>query len=362
MNNLSANFDVSFPGFHLQTRLNIPETGVTVLFGPSGSGKTTLLRCLAGLERSSSGFMQFGETLWQDETRGLFVPVHERSIGVVFQEPRLFPHLSVRSNLLYGFKRIQVQERRIFLDEVVEILNIAHLLDRRPRFLSGGEGQRVAIGRALLTSPRLLLMDEPLASLDSQRKREILPYIRRLQTTWGIPIIYVSHSLEEILQLVDTVVLLKEGKVVADGPAKKVFSELDLRGIITSEILGAIFDTKVIAHEPEFGLTRVQFLDHQLHVPRQVAEVGQSIRLHIHSSDVSIVTSLSDIRTSVLNILEAKVMEIGPIDPNGYSVDVKLDVGQALLATITRKSLANLGLEPGQKVYAHIKAIKMVHE
>lgn len=362
MYNLSAKFEVSFRGFDLRAQLEVPEGGVTVLFGPSGSGKTTLLRCLAGLERSPAGFMQFGDTLWQDEARGIFVPVHERSIGLVFQEPRLFPHLSVRSNLLYGFKRIPSHERKIGLDDVVKILNIGHLLDRRPRFLSGGEGQRVAIGRALLTSPKLLLMDEPLASLDHQRKHEILPYIRRLQTTWGIPIIYVSHSLEEILQLVDTMILLKEGRVVAEGPAKKIFSQLDLRGIINSEILGAIFDTQVIAHEPEFGLTRVQFMGHQLHVPKQEIEVGQSIRLHIHSNDVSIVTSPADIRTSVLNILEARVMEIGAIDSTGYSVDIKLDVGQALLATITRKSLANLALEPGQKVYAHIKAIKMVHK
>jgi molybdate transport system ATP-binding protein len=362
MNNLAANFEVSFPGFHLEARLEVPENGVTVLFGPSGSGKTTLLRCLAGLERSPKGFMQFAGTLWQDEARGIFVPVHERSIGLVFQEPRLFPHLNVRSNLLYGFKRVPERERRIFLDEVVEILNLAHLLDRRPRFLSGGEGQRVAIGRALLTSPKLLLMDEPLASLDHEHKREILPYIRRLQTTWSLPIIYVSHSLEEILQLVDSLILLKEGRVVAEGPAKNIFSELDLRGIINPDILGAIFDTKVIQHESEFGLTRVGFMDHQLHIPKQEVEVGQAIRLHIHSNDVSIVTSPPDIRTSVLNILEAKVMEVGPIDPTGYSVDIKLDVGQPLLATITRKSLKNLALEPGQKVYAHIKAIKMVHE
>ncbi len=362
MNSLSAKFEVTYPGFHLDARLTIPKSGVTVFFGPSGSGKTTLLRCLAGLERSPSGFMQFGNTLWQDEARGIFVPVHERSIGLVFQEPRLFPHLSVRSNLLYGFKRVPVKERRIYLNDVIEVLNIAHLLDRRPLFLSGGEGQRVAIGRALLTSPRLLLMDEPLASLDSERKQEILPYIRRLQSKWDIPIIYISHSLEEILQLVDTMILLKDGKIIAQGPAKKVFSQLDLRGIMNSEILGAIFDTKVIEHEPEFGLTRVQFMDHQLHIPRQTVEVGQSIRLHVHSNDVSIVTSPSDIKTSVLNILEAQVMEIGPIDPTGYSVDIKLDVGQELVATITRKSFANLGIEPGQKVYAHIKAIKMVQE
>jgi molybdate transport system ATP-binding protein len=362
MNDLHANFDVSFPGFHLDARLTIPKSGVTVLFGPSGSGKTTLLRCLAGLERSPSGFMQFGDTVWQDETLRIFKPINERPIGLVFQEPRLFPHLSVRSNLLYGFKRVPESARRIVLDDVVEVLNIAHLLDRRPGFLSGGEGQRVAIGRALLTSPQLLLMDEPLASLDHQRKQEILPYIRRLQSRWDIPIVYISHSLEEILQLVDTVILLKEGRIVAHGSAKKVFSMLDLRGSISPEILGAIFDTKVIAHEPEFGLTRVQFMDHQLHVPKLEAPPGQSVRLHIHSNDVSIVTSPPNIRTSVLNILKATVMEIGPIDSAGYSVDIKLDVGQTLLATITRKSLLNLGLEPGQRVYAHIKAIKMVHE
>lgn len=362
MKDLRANFDVTFPGFHLDARLTIPKSGVTVLFGPSGSGKTTLLRCLAGLERSPAGFMQFGETVWQDETQDTFVPVHERPIGLVFQEPRLFPHLSVRSNLLYGFKRVPENERRIFLDEVTEVLNITHLLDRRPRFLSGGEAQRVGIGRALLTSPKLLLMDEPLAALDHERKQEILPYIRRLKSRWSIPIIYISHSLEEILQLVDTVILLKEGQIVAEGLAKDVFSKLDLRGMINPEILGAIFDTTVVEHEPEFGLTRVRFMDHQLHVPRLEAKIGQSIRLHIHSNDVSIVTSPPDIRTSVLNIMEATVMEIGPIDSAGYSVDIKLDVGQALLATITRKSLANLDLTPGQTVYAHIKAIKMVHE
>ncbi|VAX32959.1 Molybdenum ABC transporter ATP-binding protein ModC [hydrothermal vent metagenome] len=362
MNELTANFEVRFPGFHLDARLKIPKSGVTVLFGPSGSGKTTLLRCLAGLERSPSGCMQFGDTVWQDENRGIFKPVNERPIGLVFQEPRLFPHMNVRSNLLYGFKRIPENIRRIVLDDVVEVLNIAHLLDRQPGFLSGGEGQRVAIGRALLTSPKLLLMDEPLASLDHQRKQEILPYIRRLQSRWNIPIIYISHSLDEILQLVDTVILLKEGRIVAHGSAKKVFSRLDLRGLINSEILGAIFDTKVVAHEPEFGLTRVRFMDHQLLVPRLAASPGQSVRLHIHSNDVSIVTSPPNIRTSVLNILEATVIEIGPIDATGYSVDISLDVGQTLLATITRKSLLNLGLEPGQKVYAHIKAIKMVHE
>lgn len=362
MNHLIANFEVRFPGFHLQAQLDVPGDGVTVLFGPSGSGKTTLLRCLAGLERSATGTLKFGDTVWQDEARGIFVPVHERPIGLVFQEPRLFSHLSVRSNLLYGYKRIPARERRIVLDEVVDVLDIAHLLDRRPRFLSGGESQRVAIGRALLTSPKLLLMDEPLASLDLQRKRELLPYIRRLQSKWEIPIIYVSHSLGEVLQLVDTMAVLKQGKIVAQGPVDNVFSQLELRHHIDSSAVGAILDTKVAAHEPEFGLTRLQFMNHQLHVPQQSAEVGQPIRLHIHSNDVSIGTSAPNNQTSVLNILEARVMEVGDLDSKSYSVDIKLDVGQPILATITRKSLARLNIAVGQKVYAHIKAIKTVHE
>jgi len=362
MTHLSANFEVRFPGFHLEARLEVPGNGVTVLFGSSGSGKTTLLRCLAGLERSSTGILKFGDVIWQDEARGIFVPVHERPIGFVFQEPRLFPHLSVRSNLLYGFKRIPSYDRRIFLDEVVDVLDIAPLLDRRPRFLSGGESQRVAIGRALLTSPRLLLMDEPLASLDSQRKRELLPYIRRLQGKWEIPIIYVSHSLEEILQLVDTMALLKQGKIVAQGPVDEVFSQLELRHHIDSRAVGAVLDTKVAGHDAEFGLTRLQFMNHRLYVPRQSVEVGQSVRLHIHSNDVSVVTAPPNNQTSVLNVLEARVVAVGDLDRDSSSVDIKLDVGQPILATITRKSLARLDITPGQKVYAHIKAIKTVHE
>lgn len=360
MNKLTANFEVRFPGFHLEARLEVPGRGVTVLFGPSGSGKTTLLRCLAGLERSSSGYLKFGETLWQDEANGKFIPVHERPIGFVFQEPRLFSHLSVRSNLLYGFNRVSSSERRILPDEVVKVLDVAHLLDRRPGFLSGGEAQRVAIGRALLTSPRLLLMDEPLASLDPQRKREVLPYIRRLQDKWGIPIVYVSHSLGEILQLVDTMTLLKQGKIVFQGPVEEALSQLELRDHIDSKAAGAILDTKVAAHEPEFGLTRLQFVNRQLYVPKLSAKEGQPIRILIHSNDVSVATSVPNNQTSVLNILEARVMEVGDPDANGYSVDIKLDVGQPILATITRKSLAGLGITAGRKVYAHIKAIKMV--
>ncbi|MBD0306238.1 MAG: ATP-binding cassette domain-containing protein, partial [Nitrospiraceae bacterium] len=175
MNRLTARFDVAFPPFHLSIDLDVPAVGITAVFGQSGSGKTTLLRCLAGLERSRTGFMRLGEEVWEDESNGIFIPIYRRPIGYVFQEPRLFPHLSVKSNLTYGFKRTHQQDRRLTFQQVVEILGIEHLLERRPHKLSGGEQQRVAIGRALLTSPRLLLLDEPLSSLDTLRKREILP-------------------------------------------------------------------------------------------------------------------------------------------------------------------------------------------
>ncbi|MFQ5449502.1 MAG: molybdenum ABC transporter ATP-binding protein [Nitrospinaceae bacterium] len=362
MNGLQARFDVTYPDFHLRTELTVPGRGVTVVFGPSGCGKTTFLRCLSGLERPPAGFLRLGREIWQDESRGIFVPPHKRSVGLVFQEARLFPHLSVRSNLNYGFKRTPAGERRISWDQVIGILDLGSLLDRRPHHLSVGEGQRVALGRALLTSPKLLLMDEPLAGLDIQRKREILPYIRRLQKELELPMVYVSHSLGEVLQLVDTMVIMNAGRILATGPVEEVFSHLGLQGKVEPALIGAVLDTTVEKHDPEFGLTTLTFKNHRLHVPRQDAAIGQSLRIHIHSRDVSIVLSPPHNETSVLNILEARVAAIAPVDPRGYSVDIQLDVGQPLIATITRKSLAKLGLAPGQKVYAQIKAIKMVHE
>ena len=220
MSELTARFDVVFPTFHLQVKASVPAEGITVVFGPSGCGKTTLLRCLAGLERSPTGFLSLGEQVWQDESNNLFLPLSQRPVGYVFQEPRLFPHLSVRSNLLYGWKRTPAPERRISLDQVVAILGLDSLLERRPTHLSGGEQQRVVIGRALLTSPRLLLMDEPLSSLDVQRKREIIPFIQRLDREFLIPIIYVSHALHEVVQLAKTLLLLKEGHLAGIGSSR----------------------------------------------------------------------------------------------------------------------------------------------
>lgn len=362
MSRLTARFDVAFPDFRLQTDLDLPAQGVSVIFGPSGCGKTTLLRCMAGLERSPSGFMRIGEEIWQDEARGVFVPTHRRAAGMVFQEPRLFPHFSVRSNLEYGYNRIPRESRSISFERVVDILGIGNLLDRRPQLLSGGEKQRVAIGRALLTSPRLLLMDEPLAALDARRKREILPFLLRLKRELKLPIVYVSHSLNEALQLVDTMAIFESGRALACGPVDEVFSRLGLRGHLDPSMIGAVLDAKVAGHEPEFGLTRLDLMGQSLYIPRQDADEGQTIRLHVLARDVSIALDPPTFRTSALNVLEAEILEAGPMSPEEYSVDVKLDVGRPILATITRKSFVKLGLRPGLRVYAHVKAVKMMHE
>ena len=356
-NLLEAKFRMNYPGFNLDVELTLPAKGVTVVFGPSGSGKTTLLRCLSGLERAPSGTLKLAGQVWQDD--GIFIPIHQRKVGLVFQESRLFPHLSIQQNLLYGYQRTQSVERNLHLDEVVEVLGLAALLKRTPDKLSGGEKQRVAIGRALLTSPKLLLMDEPLASLDMQRKAEIIPFIKRIEDEFKTPIIYVTHSVDEVLQLVDTMVILQAGKVANFGPVQEVFSDVRLRQVLGEEQLGAVLETSVAGHDEEFELTRLDFMGQTLNVPKQNIPVGQNLRVHIHSKDVSLSTAPPAGVTSVLNILQAKVAKIGTL--GGYSVDIELDAGQPILATITRKSLANLNLKPGQPVYAHIKAIKMIH-
>ncbi len=360
MNRLIARFDVRYPSFHLSIDVDVPIPGITVLFGPSGSGKTTLLRCLAGLERTSGGFMQFGDEVWQDETQRLCRPLHTRPIGYVFQEPRLFPHYNVRSNLLYGYHRIRPEARRISVEQVVEILGIGHLLERRVHHLSGGEQQRVAIGRALLTSPALVLMDEPLASLDIQRKQELLPFIRRLHEELAMPVLYVSHAVSEILQLADRVILLKEGTVVGIGALNDILTSPEFRGIFGSPRVGAVLNAQVTGHEPQYGLSQLTFRGQSLFVPLRPVAVGRSVRVHILSSDVSLVLDRNTSRSSVLNMLEATITEIREIDQS--SVDVLLDIGAPLVASITRKSLVTLGLKAGHRVYAQIKTVALNEE
>jgi len=360
MSHLRARFDLPLSTFHLNVDLDMPISGITAIFGPSGSGKTTLLRCLAGLERASNGFMQFGEDVWQDERRGQCLPLYERPIGYVFQEPRLFPHYNVRANLLYGYKRIPVEARRIGIEQVIEMLGIGHLLERRIHKLSGGEQQRVAIGRALLTSPKLLLLDEPLASLDLLRKQELLPFIRQLHEQLRIPVLYVSHALTEILQLADRVVLLHEGRVQGVGPLNDVLTHRQFRGRFGAHRIGAVLDAQVTHHDPHYGLTQLAFNGQSLFVPLQPVAIGQAMRIHILSSDVTLVTGPTHTPTSVLNVLEATIVDVREVSQS--SVDVFLDIGAPLVASITRKSLMTLGLKPGQRVFAHIKTVALNEE
>ena len=362
MSTLEAHFQIRHHEFELDVELMLPAEGVTVIYGPSGCGKTTLLRCLAGLERSTTGYLKFGKNILQDESSGIFIPPHQRSIGTVFQEARLFPHLSVRENLLYGYKRTPREKRKIHVEQVVEILNLNHLLSRSLKGLSGGEQQRIAIGRALLTSPELLLMDEPLANLDAQRKSEIIPFLLRLRKELGLPIVYVSHSINEVLQMVDTFVLMQDGRKILSGPINEVLSQTNLPGNFGQPLAGTILETKVADHDQRFSLTQVDYKGQSLYIPQQSVSIGEDLRLLIHANDVSIVLEQENIRTSVLNILKAKIIEIAEADNREHSINIKLDIGGPLLATITKKSFSQLNLQVGQTIYAHIKAVKMVQE
>tara|TARA_B100000315_G_scaffold257811_1_gene307954 strand:+ start:801 stop:1904 length:1104 start_codon:yes stop_codon:yes gene_type:complete len=362
MNILKAKLDVKLPHFRLQADINLPSHGVTAIFGPSGSGKTTLLRCLAGLERSPTGCVQLEDEVWQDEQQKIFTPPHQRSIGYVFQDPRLFPHLSVESNLRYGLNRTPKTKRYISWNQVIDLLDLGPLLHRRTHHLSGGEQRRVAIGRAVLASPRLLLMDEPLVGLDMQRKHEIIPLIQQLRDTLHIPIVYVTHAINEVLQLASTLLLMEEGKTVAAGTLSEIFSRLDLDQYLNQDTIGAVIETQIEAHEPEFSLTRIGFNGKHLFIPQQRFPVGHALRVHVLSRDVSIIIGPPPRQTSILNVFEATVVEIGSMSPDCHSVDIKLDVGCPLLARITRKSMASLRLTPGQKVYANIKAVALSHD
>lgn len=354
MARLVASSRIRYPGFELEADLDLELDGVGAVFGPSGSGKTTLLRTIAGLERSARGTVRLDAEAWQDDPAGIFLPPHRRSVGFVFQDTRLFPHLSVRSNLGYGLRRTPPRERRFSLEEVSHLLDLDALLERRPLALSGGERQRVAIGRAVLTSPRLLLMDEPLASLDAGRKEEILPFIERLAGGLGIPILYVSHAIDEVSRLASTLVLLWDGRILATGPIEDVTSRLDLRPYVGMLDAGAVLRAVVRGHDAAFGLTRLGFRGGELVIPHLDLPPGTPVNALVRSRDVALSLDPPG-NTSILNVLEGRVLEIS--EEPGPQVHVLLDVGSPLWARIMRKSIDDLGLVPGKTVYALLKAV-----
>jgi molybdate transport system ATP-binding protein len=344
--------------FTLEVDLALPVRGVTALFGPSGSGKTTLLRCVAGLERAhdarAQGLVQLGGRSWQDDARGLFVPTWQRAIGYVFQEASLFEHLDVNGNLRFGLARGAAARGAAALEAAVDLLGIAPLLRRRVQQLSGGERQRVAIARALVTEPRVLLLDEPMASLDAARKQEILPWLERLRDELAIPMLYVSHSADEVARLASTLVVLEAGRVQAAGPVEQVFAELDAPGA-DGDDAGVLLLGRVAEVDPRYALVRVAFDGGSLWLRDDGLAAGQAVRVRVRARDVS-VTLEEPQRTSIQNHWRA-VVEAIEADRHPSQVRVRLRCGGSLLvAGITRRALDGLDLGPGRAVWAQVKS------
>ena len=333
------------------------EAPVVGLFGRSGSGKTTVINAIAGILRPRRGRIVINEETLFDSDRGIDVAPERRRLGYVFQDDLLFPHLNVEANLLYGYRRASADAPVIDPDHVTELLGLRALLKRMPETLSGGERQRVAIGRALLAQPRLLLMDEPLASLDLRRQNEVLRYIEQLRDDLAIPIVYVSHSVAEITRLADTVVLLSEGKSLAAGDVESVMGRMELRPHTGRYEAGAVIETSVTSHDVEYGLTTLGFAGGQLVVPNVESLAGERVRVRVRARDISIALERPN-AVSILNVLEATITAIS--QEEGAIVDVGMTVGDTpLVARITRKSLAGLDLHPGQRIYALIKAVSL---
>ncbi|MEI8163640.1 MAG: molybdenum ABC transporter ATP-binding protein [Betaproteobacteria bacterium] len=351
---IKAHFRLDWPGFTLDAALDLPGRGVTAVFGQSGCGKTTLLRCIAGLERGA-GRLEVNGEVWQDA--GRFVPTHLRPLGYVFQDARLFAHLDVGRNLDFGMRRNRgaAMPGR---DPIIELLGLGPLLERMPERLSGGEQQRVAIARALLTAPRLLLMDEPLASLDHARKQEILPYLERLRDELEIPVIYVSHAADEVARLADHIVVMEDGHTVAQGPLAETLARVDLP-IRLGEDAGAVFEATVAERDAEWHLARVEFDGGELWVRDSGAAIGKRVRLRILARDVSIAASRHD-DVSIMNMLPATVAaHAGEDHPALVMVQLRVG-GTALLARLTRRSAQRLDLAPGRRVWAQIKAVALI--
>ncbi len=331
--------------------------GLIALFGRSGSGKTSVINIIAGLTTPHEGRVVVGDTPLIDTRSGIDVPRHRRRVGYVFQEGRLFPHLTVRQNLLYGRWFAGQGEQGDHMDRVVDLLGIGSLLQRRPGRLSGGEKQRVAIGRALLADPRLLLMDEPLASLDDARKAEILPYIERLRDQSRIPIVYVSHSIAEVARLASTVVLLSEGRVAAVGPTSEVMQRLDLLALTGRAEAGAVIEATVERHDDRFGLTELRSRAGLWKLGRLDAPEGSRLRLRVRARDVMLALSAPG-DLSALNVFPGVVADIA--DREGPIVNIRLDCGgEALIARLTRYSVERLELERGKPVFALIKSVAL---
>ena len=362
MSGIHCRLQKSLGGFSLDVDVHLPGRGVTAIFGPSGSGKTTLLRSIAGLDRAGAAakgcaYLAVNGEVWQDDSQGVFLPVHRRPLGYVFQEASLFNHLTVQGNLDYGLKRVREGERRVSLAQTIALLGIEDVLQRQPATLSGGERQRVAIARALATSPRLLLMDEPLASLDGARKAEILPYLERLHESLDIPVLYVSHAPDEVARLADHLVLLDAGRVTAAGPTRELMTRLDLP-LAHGDSAAAILDATVTDIEPAYHLSHAEFVGGRISLLNAQLVAGQRVRVRVQARDVSITLERQQ-GTSVQNIFAVTVTSLSPDAPGQMMLGLDAG-GSALLARVTQKSADALGLAPGKQVFAQVKGVAVI--
>lgn len=346
-----ADFDVAID-------LRLPAQGVTVLFGASGSGKTSVLRCVAGLERAQSGVVRIGDETWQDDARGVFLPTWRRSLGYVFQESSLFAHLDVRSNVEFGLRRMRSQQGQQTLDEAIDLLGIGDLLHRRPQQLSGGERQRVAIARAIATRPQLLLLDEPLASLDLARRREILPWLERLRDELSMPMLYVTHSADEVARLADQLVVLERGRITASGPVAQVMSSI-VNPVLDAEDTGALLTGHVAQLDAQWHLARVDFAGGSVWIRDTGLRPGQAVRIRILARDVSI-ASTEPRNSSIQNQLPCTIDSISA-DTHPSQALVRLRCGDSvLLARITRRAVEALALTESRPVWAQVKSVALI--
>lgn len=352
---LQLHFQIPRSHHNIDVALDLPTSGITALFGASGCGKTSLLRAIAGLEQHGVGRISMDGEVWQDAET--FVAPHQRPIGYVFQEASLFAHLNVEGNLAFGWKRVPEAQRRLHWKEAAELLGLADLLQKRTHTLSGGERQRVAIARALAVNPRLLLMDEPLSALDRDSRAAILPYLEGLHQALQLPVVYVSHALEEVARLADHLVLMDCGKVVAEGAVSTMLSRLDLP-LTTGPDAGALIEATVESFDPQYHLSTLQFPGGAFAVPGEVLQKGEGVRLRVLARDVSL-TLEHQASTSIQNIFAAQV--VGHRAEGDAQVLVRLDLnGTDLLARVTRKSWQELGLGDGSTVFAQVKSVGLL--
>ena len=351
---IECKIKVQLESFTLDANFSIPDRGITVVFGPSGSGKTTLLRAIAGLEKSDDGFLKIGDSVWQKGEN--FLATHKRQIGYVFQDAALFDHLDVKGNLNFVIKRA-IGLKEDFIESIHNLLEIKTLLNRKTTQLSGGERQRVAIARALLTNPKILLLDEPLSALDLKRKNEILPYLDSIHNDLEIPILYVTHSQDEMSRLADHLLLIEDGNIVGSGPVNDMLTRFDMPLSHGGDAV-SIIEAEVLKRDSEFNLMHLDFLGGQFIVPDNSFPVQTKVRIRVVARDVSL-TKSKQVDTSILNIFPAMVQEI--VNEGEAQVMVRLQIKETiLLACITRKSSYKLRLEKGSEVFVQVKSVAIL--